>query len=269
MTDPELNCLEQLWLKLFDGRDEKLVLSVIIFTCAEVAYVIPSFLYLLCNYISFFDCYKIKPPTLPPIWKCVKSLIIMSLVDCIPLYFLVQPILHMAGVQISTVPFPSFPKFAMQFLALAVINDVFGYWIHRLEHKWYAYYARIHSVHHENYPLFGFAGLYQHPIDMVLLNMISISAPILYSLAIGDLHVVVYVAVLTFQAFTTAQVHSGYDFPWDPLRYVPFLVQPVDHDNHHVVVGANYAAMFTVWDKMCGTYFEASATPAAAAANDE
>ncbi|KAI8870818.1 hypothetical protein GQ42DRAFT_115939, partial [Ramicandelaber brevisporus] len=208
-TDSEFNCLEQLWLKLFDGRDERLVLSVILFTFVEVAYVIPSFLYLLCNYISFFDCYKIQPPPLPStsapnasvVWKCVKNLIIMSLTGCIQLYFLVQPVLHMAGVQTSTVPFPSFPKFAMQFLAIAVISDAYLYWIHRLEHKWYKFYARIHSVHHENYPLFGFTGLYQHPVDAVILNLVSILVPILYSLTIGDLHVVVYVAVVIFQAF--------------------------------------------------------------------
>ncbi|KAI8873112.1 hypothetical protein GQ42DRAFT_142582 [Ramicandelaber brevisporus] len=309
MTDSELSCLEQLWLKLFDGRDEKLVLSVILFTITEVAYVVPSLVNLLCNYISFFDCYKIQPPPLSAsqlqqqqqqqlptdtdeavdpllqdpsdvsdavpapnasvVWKCVKSFIIMSLLASIPLYLIAQPVLRMAGVQISTVPFPSFPTFAIQFLAITVINDTMAYWFHRLEHKWNAFYTRIHSVHHENYPLFGFTGLYQHPIEIALTSIISILGPILYSLTIGDLHVVTYVAILASQAFTAVRIHSGYDFPWDPLRYVPFLVQPVDHDNHHVVVEANYAGMFTLWDKMWGTYFEAPATPAAAAANDE
>lgn len=44
--------------------------------------------------------------------------------------------------------------------------------------------------------------------------------------------------------------HSGYDFPWSPLRLIPFSVTASYHDFHHYYNVGNFSTFFTLWDNV-------------------
>lgn len=51
--------------------------------------------------------------------------------------------------------------------------------------------------------------------------------------------------------------HSGYDVFWSPHRWLPFAWGGggAPHDPHHNLnVNKNYGFVFTIWDKLFGTY---------------
>lgn len=47
--------------------------------------------------------------------------------------------------------------------------------------------------------------------------------------------------------------HTGYDFPWCPLRLLPFSTSAEYHHYHHSKNIGNYCSFFTIWDTLCGT----------------
>lgn len=52
--------------------------------------------------------------------------------------------------------------------------------------------------------------------------------------------------------------HCGYDFPWDPLHYLPFGASPAFHDAHHSINTGNYGEVLRLWDIARGTTVEAN-----------
>jgi len=51
----------------------------------------------------------------------------------------------------------------------------------------------------------------------------------------------------------TYDAHSGYDFPWQPWKLLPFQGGADRHDFHHSHNVGNYGAFFTFWDWIGGT----------------
>lgn len=49
------------------------------------------------------------------------------------------------------------------------------------------------------------------------------------------------------------EAHSGYEFPWSPMRVLPFVGGPSFHDHHHSNNVGNYAGSCYLWDLMLGT----------------
>jgi sterol desaturase/sphingolipid hydroxylase (fatty acid hydroxylase superfamily) len=58
---------------------------------------------------------------------------------------------------------------------------------------------------------------------------------------------------LAVRILETADVHSGYDIPWNPLRFIPYYGGAIAHDLHHAKSNGNFSSTFTWWDTWCGT----------------
>jgi len=126
-----------------------------------------------------------------------------------------------------------------------VAEDLIFYWSHRLMHR-YVYW--IHKVHHEHTTPIALSGAYMHWLDQQII-MIGVLAP----LVILRSHWKTWWLWLFLRNWETAEEHCGYDFPWNPTRLLPFYEGPAFHDFHHSKFNYNYAAVFSIWDRLFGT----------------
>jgi len=48
----------------------------------------------------------------------------------------------------------------------------------------------------------------------------------------------------------SSEGHSGYEFPWSPMRAMPLISGASFHDHHHSVNIGNFAGSCILWDVM-------------------
>lgn len=84
---------------------------------------------------------------------------------------------------------------------------------------------------------------YAHPIETMVLGVGTLIGPLL----MAD-HFVTLLAWLSVRVLQTVEVHSGYDFPWSPNRWLPFWGGAEYHDFHHKTFLGPYASTFTWTD---------------------
>lgn len=58
---------------------------------------------------------------------------------------------------------------------------------------------------------------------------------------------------IQYSLFETLEAHSGYEFPWSPLYFVPFSTGYNYHAYHHSANTGNYAIFFSIWDTVFDT----------------
>ena len=56
------------------------------------------------------------------------------------------------------------------------------------------------------------------------------------------------------KAVQPVDVHSGYDFPWNPWNCLPLTAPASHHDFHHTHNIGNYSSFFTIFDFLFGSY---------------
>jgi sterol desaturase/sphingolipid hydroxylase (fatty acid hydroxylase superfamily) len=138
-------------------------------------------------------------------------------------------------------------------VATVAIRSLATYGVHRLSHAvpllW-----RIHRVHHIDTALDLSTGLRNHPLEL------GIVAPCLVAVTIGfglePRTLMVYEAIaLPFALWTHANVRlrAGLDYR---LRFL--FVTPAMHHVHHSArraeTDSNYGDVFSLWDRLFGTY---------------
>jgi sterol desaturase/sphingolipid hydroxylase (fatty acid hydroxylase superfamily) len=136
----------------------------------------------------------------------------------------------------------------------ALLLDLFGGWLsHMIEHK-VPLFWRMHIIHHADNNVDVTSGLRHHPLESVWRGIFFLIAIIICGAPIYA--VMIYQTVLTvFVAFT----HANISLPlWldKGLSYV--LVSPNMHKVHHhwkqPYTDSNYGAVFSIWDRLFGTY---------------
>ena len=138
------------------------------------------------------------------------------------------------------------------FLIYIVILDLFGYWIHRLQHT--RFFWPFHSVHHSQQTL-TFATFYRfHFVDEFMANTAAI-VPLLLLGAPPSL----WFPIRFFQWFLQAIQHSELDWRLGPAYRV--ISGPVFHSIHHSpeprYFNKNFGMALSVWDFLFGTAIDA------------
>ena len=101
------------------------------------------------------------------------------------------PLAAYFGIQTST-PFPSILTMVGQIAVFFILEDTWHYWTHRALH-WGPLYKNIHKIHHQ-YSAFGLAAEDALPIEVMILGLGTVGAPILWCALTGRLHLLtVYV----------------------------------------------------------------------------
>ena len=112
-------------------------------------------------------------------------------------------------------------------------------------------YRNIHKTHHE-YNHDGTAvsaSEHAHPLEFILGNLLPVITPLLLLRA----HLFTGVLFVALRVFVSAEEHCGYEFPWSPVRLLPFQACVSGHDYHHSHNTGVYASQFVWWDRALGT----------------
>ncbi len=134
-------------------------------------------------------------------------------------------------------------------VAAIFVCDFLGYCNHRLYHT--AWLWPSHVVHHSDTRLTWFSLLRMHPFDRLgtlldLLGLIVIGLP--------DWAVVLAVSVRHYYGHL---IHA--DLPWTLGRFDLVFISPAMHRWHHALeprgAGVNFATVFSVFDRMFGTFY--------------
>jgi sterol desaturase/sphingolipid hydroxylase (fatty acid hydroxylase superfamily) len=138
----------------------------------------------------------------------------------------------------------------------ALVLDFFGGWLsHIAQHK-VPLFWRMHIIHHADNNVDVTTGLRHHPLESIWRGVFFLIA--IFICGAPMYAVMIYQTLLTvFVAFT----HANINLPrWldHVLSYV--LVSPNMHKVHHhwkqPYTDSNYGAVFSIWDRLLGTYKE-------------
>ena len=134
--------------------------------------------------------------------------------------------------------------------------DLTNYAVHRLEHA-LPWVWHFHSLHHSDEHLDVSTALRKHPVS----GLFTTTCFVAVALALG----IPPIAALVYNVAADAVgvlAHSGFRWPlpWAQRVQALRLVRPEDHRLHHSEdqpeTDSNFGQVFTLWDRMFGTYRE-------------
>ena len=140
-----------------------------------------------------------------------------------------------------------------------ILFDLFHYSSHLLLHKNSYLYINIHKIHHKfKYPS-CITTFYQHPLDMILSNLIP-TILTMYIIPIKPSYFQ-YIMISTYKVFSEISGHLGKhtrsvsfsQFIWLP-KILDIELKIEDHDFHHSNNNCNYGKRFSMYDKLFGTF---------------
>ncbi|TVU48665.1 hypothetical protein EJB05_08309 [Eragrostis curvula] len=196
--------------------------------------------------------YKLQPRVrLSPaaFLRCYKDTARVLLLTVGALQLVSYPAVKMVGIR-TGLPLPSLGETAAQLLVYFLVEDYLGYWIHRLLHTGWGY-DKIHHVHHEYAAPIGFAAPYAHWAEVIVLGFPAFAGP-----AIVPCHMTTFWLWFVIRHIEAIDTHSGFNFPFNPTKLIPFYGGSEYHDYHHYVgrrSQSNFASVFTFCDYIYGT----------------
>ncbi|KAL6868272.1 hypothetical protein ACP4OV_015117 [Aristida adscensionis] len=196
--------------------------------------------------------YKLQPRVrLPPaaFLRCYWHTARLLILAVGALALLSYPVLKMVGIW-TGLPLPSVGEVAAQLVVYFLVEDYLGYWLHRLLHTEWGY-RNIHHVHHEFVAPISFAAPYAHWAEILILGLPAFAGP-----AMVPCHITTFWLWFVIRHLEAIDTHSGFDFPFNPTKYIPFYGGAEFHDYHHYVGGrskSNFASVFTFCDYLYGT----------------
>nr|UIW24269.1 sterol methyl oxidase 3 [Digitalis lanata] len=196
--------------------------------------------------------YKIQPKvknSFSTMLDCYTKVIATFIYAVVPLQISSYPIIKAIGVRTS-LPLPSGREMFWQMLVYLVIEDFAHYWLHRMLHTRWGF-DKIHRVHHEYTAPNVLAAPYAHWAEVIILGFATFLGPV-----IVPGHMLTFWLWFIIRNYEAIEIHSGYDFRWNILKYIPFYGGAAYHDYHHYVGGksqSNFASVFTYCDTIYGT----------------
>ena len=140
----------------------------------------------------------------------------------------------------------------VQLVSFIVLRDFILYWAHRVMHApalW-----RTHAWHHQPRQLYWFAGN-----KITLLDMIQNALPLVVLFIVFAPDAAQSVVILCSELGAQQFMHANIRLPPKVYRVLEwFVVTPRYHFLHHArnvqYSTKNYASLFTVWDRLFGTF---------------
>ncbi len=137
-----------------------------------------------------------------------------------------------------------------------VLFDFLGYWVHRAQHTrlWWP----LHRVHHSQEHVTFATGFRNHPLDVIG----AFTLTLVPGLLLGT-PVIAWVPYTLFMEVYAAGHHANLPWRFGWLRKV--FISPIFHQAHHStnpeIHNGNYGGLFSTWDFLFGTAFDATTLP--------
>ena len=129
--------------------------------------------------------------------------------------------------------------------------DMSFYWSHRLLHHPKLYW--IHKQHHQYNITISLAATYAHPLEFIFGNVIPYSLGFLILKNFMGVHIVSILIWNFYGVLDTSEGHSGYEWDWCQLSFLPWKLKANYHDFHHTHNSGNFGSSFGLWDTLMGT----------------
>lgn len=153
-------------------------------------------------------------------------------------------------------PFNPFLKLLLSIFAL----DFIEYWTHRLVHQ-NSIFWRIHWVHHSDSVVDITTGLRDSPFQLFLNWIFKLIACACFGISLLEL--AIYNTLVLLTSLFHHMSFSTFHIFLKPLE--KFLITPNLHRYHHRfpkhLANCNYGALFSIWDRVFGTFFNADTVP--------
>lgn len=159
----------------------------------------------------------------------------------------------------NPIPFPSYSywrwqalPFALKLVVFFLVLDGLAYWMHRLWHTPWVW--PIHRWHHSPTELYWLAGIRASLPQVILAGFPYLLAfPLLKPVPALFFPLYSYLMILT-----NNWMHMN--VTWQSRKLEWLFVTPRYHRIHHLKqvgrAGANFGVLFTVWDRLFGTYVD-------------
>lgn len=251
--------MQSLWSSLLDTwpYGDRALFTVLMFA-AHAVVTLPSMAVGLALHvwqpeaISEFKIQQGRVPSAKLVRQCVlESLFSTFVTNPLSNYFVMWPLFTYLGMEMRA-PLPSLSYSLYTMLLTGVLSDFIYYWIHRLFHAVPWLYKNIHKKHHLFIAPISFSGEFLHPVEAIAFTFCAtyLGNMLLKShLAV----VILWTAVRTVEPMIS---HSGYAFPWDPVRrHLGWFADLDGHDWHHSHNKGMYG-IIPWWDRLFGTDLE-------------
>ncbi|KAF8698800.1 hypothetical protein HU200_035059 [Digitaria exilis] len=196
--------------------------------------------------------YKLQPAvrrTVADFLRCYRDAVSVLVLTVGGLQLVSFRIIKKVGIR-TGLPLPSVVETVAQLVVYFLAEDYLTYWFHRLLHTPWGY-EKIHRVHHEHAAPMGFAAAYAHWVELIIFAFPAFAGP-----AIVPCHMTTFWLWFILGAIEAVDTHSGFNFPFNPARLIPFYGGAEYHDYHHYVgrqSQSNFGLVFTFCDYIYGT----------------
>ena len=155
--------------------------------------------------------------------------------------------------QFGVVHFFEIPLFLEVIISLLILDFVGAYLVHFVEHK-VPWMWKFHVIHHSDKNVDVTTGLRHHPGETVFRILFTILGVYISGASIGI--VMLYQSLSVLFAHLT---HANISLPQNLDRIISYLfVTPNMHKVHHhykqPLTDSNYGNIFSIWDRIFGTY---------------
>jgi len=240
------NLYQNVWSRIHEGwfNGNDFVLSVVgINVFLSIYFWLNSlfFFYLDIFKPAMFMKYKIQDNTELKNDEVMKTVLVclrnqfLTMVVSVPLYFLSK----IRGQQFTAVQLPTFHWVLCEFCVFIVVEELGFYYAHRLLHH-RSIYKHIHKIHHEWTAPISIVGIYCHPIEHIISNIL----PLYMGAFVMGSHIATSTLWMCVAISSTQVSHGGY--------HLPFFPSPEAHDFHHLKFTNNFGVM-GVLDRLHGT----------------
>jgi methylsterol monooxygenase len=250
--------MEEFWRQLTAGRSNFALFALAPTIAVNLAWAGGALACLAFDQIPSLRKHKIQERLngTREFWRAAGHAVLTKLVSEIPLTFAAYPLFVWLGVE-TRAPLPSAARVLATLAFCLVVEDAWHYFAHRALHTRWGF-DKIHYLHHHYTTPFGVAASYAHPLETMFTGFGTV-LPVL----ILRPHLSTMLLWIVLKQLQATAVHSGYQFPWRPSRFLPFLVSAGFHDRHHRRFNRNYAPNFVWLDKLLGTADEKDLGPPA------
>ncbi len=154
------------------------------------------------------------------------------------------PIPQYASANILTLPL------LIKLILFYIVEDFGLYWVHRIMHTGYVW--RVHKWHHSPQHMYWLAGIRTTIPHIMLFNLTYVIAlPILHSVP-----PVIFFAISVEHILRNNWMHMNvvWRSRWLEWIFVTPRYHHIHHSNDPGHYMSNFGSLFTVWDRMFGTY---------------